>query len=335
MITHSPRFTFSACLAFALLPALQASLAFAADWDDADIQQVRNNVESAAGNLSTSINRSDGLQNVIGTVRDELAGMAPETRGLVEEGVARVHQSLVEQEQGLQDFLFGFGNVECGFSTPCYEFRERLDQLLVAFDDLMLASMGIHDRSPIRLQLDFERARTALAATPDRVLYPVYRVLTSDVALLGSPFVETFLDTVDSTALLADMLRTSDADPGSSDVCGRMLVAPLVTREAMWVVTRAAARWQVIAAFVKSQSEQTADDPEAGVHGYIKMNINTGVADRWGVLFTFVADTLEKVALYAGHKLVYCTAITQQQAVLRTISDNAHPSVAGQSRAGR
>lgn len=65
----------------------------------------------------------------------------------------------------------------------------------------------------------------------------------------------------------------------------------------------------------------------------MKGNLNLNPEGRVAAVLAVVAEIFEQLGIYATHKVVYCAAIHQQQAVQEAILQNAHPSTRRNQRA--
>ena len=284
------------------------------------IKSQATSILSGVGSLEDAV---DGVQDIVQIVHDNYNLLSPQFFTLINQGLDQAQVMAQEELAGLDDFLGGDGM--CSSSSPCYVFRENLQNLLTQMEDVTNAVLDANPTDlPFPLHISFNLARQELDELPGAALYPAYRILVVGMNLFNSGFpaqvaalpayIHQWADQLAADRLL-DQTYPADYTVAGLASCENNIANRQEAVAASYALSGSGLIFKIIGKALDIKGE-THLKAKAGVHGYPGIIFENNRARKWGGRFGGISEALLSMGTYFTEKTRHCETIENQAAII-------------------
>jgi len=240
----------------------------------------------------------DSADEIRDKVREGVATLTDQIRTMVSEAVEDLKRTVAEEMEG-RDELLGQSGCSAEFCEP---FRQDMLTLLNNIQTITNCLFVITELDEV--SIDLSREIGIVQDLPGRALYPLYRVLSKDSNMFASGLLPKL------NTLTADLVELKEflIDTACTPVWEDTDRATTVVRSA----TLGASTLQMIGKTMISVGE-TQFFGDAGIHGYVHINVKLNALKKWGGRLVGLADAILPIVQFAGRKVDNCIDLQKQE----------------------
>jgi hypothetical protein len=282
-------------------------------WTDTKIDQIlgdarnaRDFAQTASSHALDARNRANTILSRINTGYDYLEHLESTIQGIIDE----LKDQIDELQEGRAEFL---GN-NCDFHSPCGRFSTDLVDLLTGIEGM---NNAIFRATPVDVNVDFGRMKRLIENAPGRALYPLYRVLASEIPIMESGFMDSLPERVSDLEFLADILQppVGPASVGDFDQCEFLLEN---SQRADQAITGGTGIGVAVLGFGKLliAAGETHLYGKVGIHGYPGIALKNNRLKKFGGVSAGTGHAILAITGAVSNKLRYCTMTASNEQIL-------------------
>jgi hypothetical protein len=282
-------------------------------WTDTKIGQImddardaRDFAQTASSRALDAGNRANTILSRINRGYDYLEQLESTIQGIIDE----LKDQIDELQEGRAEFL---GN-NCDFHSPCGRFSADLVELLTGIEGM---NNAIFRATPIDVNVDFQRMKRLIEHAPGRALYPLYRVLASEIPIMESSFMDSLPERVSDLEFLADVLQppVRPTSVGDHDQCEFLLENSQRADQAITGSTGVGVALLGLGKLLIAAGE-THLYGKVGIHGYPGIALKNNRLKKLGGVSAGAGHGVLAITGAVSNKLRYCTMVDSNEQIL-------------------